>query len=223
MKSLAHSVTAHHGAHVLPRWRAAVRDDLVGEEVIPATESAPVPRSGLTFSGPVRAVVILAFCQSLVFLVLWLVVCASAGASTVDDQPVGSEMRKSTYAPTRTRDPFVVPVPVVQEKPVAARVEPADTSDKPAEQPSAPVVNLVPVNFNLQGTLYQAGNPIALVNGAMLALNKSAMIMAGNHRLEVTPVEITRERVKLRAGDRTVELQMAKPRSTVDLPENLLR
>jgi hypothetical protein len=222
MKLTAHSVMASYGFQVLPRWRNAVRDERQSVDVDSSMQSAMTPRSGLVLSGPVRAVVIMAFCQSLVLLFLWLFICASAGASTGDGQAVGAGMQKSSYAPTQARDPFVVRLPVVAT-PVTTRVETMDDDKNPDEATAVPAVNLVAVAFNLQGTLYQSGNPIALVNGAMLSLNKSATIVVGNHRLEVTPVEITRERVKLRAGDQTVELKMVSPRSTVEVPENLLR
>src|SRR5512140_1059820 len=52
-----------------------------------------------SLSTPLRIVRILAFCQAIIFLVLFLFVCAWAGAATESKSTVDFQVNSSSYAP----------------------------------------------------------------------------------------------------------------------------
>src|ERR1035437_4165303 len=64
-----------------------------------------------SLSIPLRIVGILAFCQALVFIVLFLFICARAGAATEANPTSGLELSPSAYTPQSVRDPFGSEVP----------------------------------------------------------------------------------------------------------------
>src|SRR5260221_3655877 len=64
-----------------------------------------------SLSAPLRIVGILAFCQVLGFVVLFLFICARAGAATKGKPATGLELSLSDYTPQSARDPFGSEVP----------------------------------------------------------------------------------------------------------------
>jgi hypothetical protein len=135
---------------------------------------------------PTVLVGVLAFVQSLVFLLLWLILCATAGAVTQPAPDFKPQIQKSTYAPTKTRDPFLRAGAAVETK-------------------STPVSSFV---FKLQGILYQPSDPAAIVNDQLVRLNKTVSLEDPNSSIEVKAVEITRDRVVLQVRGQRVELQL---------------
>ena len=130
---------------------------------------------------------ILAFIHSLIFLVLWLWICANAGAGTSATADFRADLRQSHYNPTQARDPFS---------------RPGSTT---AEAKAVPVSPLV---FHLDGILYESANASAIVNGTLLSLNKTVSLSSGKEEVQVKAVEITRNRVVLEARGQRVELQI---------------
>jgi Tfp pilus assembly protein PilP len=217
MKLLVHTLPSP--ANIFPTWRAVARDDSKPEVTarVPVANPRPLPSA---VSGPVRTVVIIAFCHSLFFLALWLFLCASAGAATSDHVGGMTELKASTYAPKASRDPFFVNLPQAPAPAGENKLSAASTMDEPP--PVAPVT-MIPVTFELQGTLYQSGNSTALINGSLATLNKQVALAVGDRVVKIVPVEISRERVKIKAGETVVELMMDKPQVTVDLPESVFK
>jgi hypothetical protein len=154
-----------------------------------ATEDAETGTQVWRFPSAVRVAGILAFCQSLIFLVIWLLVCATAGAATKPKAEFAPELKASTYEPTNLRDPFAKPGVASQDAKAA---------------PGAPII------FQLQGILYQPTNPSAIVNDRLLTLNKIVTLNTGNVEVQVKAVEITRNTVVLEVGGQKVELQLSK-------------
>jgi type II secretory pathway component PulC len=132
----------------------------------------------------------MAFIQSLLFLVIWLWLCASAGAAATPKADFSLDLQQSRYDPVQQRDPF------------------GRTREVPAETNAAPAV---PLAFRLDGILYQTTNPSAIVNDKLLTLNKTVALNAGNGEVQVKAVEITRDRVVLEAGGQRVELRINAP------------
>lgn len=126
----------------------------------------------------VRLVSFLAFGHALAFLAFWLLTCVSAGAAPEFDM----RLQLSTYAPTKTRDPI-------------ARVGGAAVEGKVGA-----------VGFMLEGILYQASHPTAIVNGQLVTLNKTVTINAGSAPIQVRALEIGRDKVVLEAAGQKVEL-----------------
>jgi hypothetical protein len=129
---------------------------------------------------------ILAFVQSLIFLVIWLLVCANAGAATAPKDGFNPNLQQSVYNPATQRDPF---------SPAGA----------PAANTAA-AVSTAPSDFHLEGILYQPRSPSAIVNDTLLTLGKTATIDVGGGQIQVKATEITRNRVVLEAGGQKVEL-----------------
>jgi len=150
-------------------------------------EQSPERFSSTTHAGisPVQWVGVLAFVHSLVFLAIWLLICASAGAGTTPQGSFDGDLQKSVYKPVKQRDPFNL-----------AGVTASDSK----------VLPTATIALHLEGILYQPGNPAAIVNGTLVTLNKTASINAGNGEIQVRAIEITRNRVVLQAGDQKVEL-----------------
>jgi len=153
------------------------------------TEYPVAPAQARPFPSAVRVVGILAFCQSLIFLVIWLIVCATASATTKPKAEFAPELKTSAYEPTNQRDPFAKPG-------VASR----DVKSAPG----------APIMFELQGILYQTANPSAIVNNKLLTLNKIVTLTTGSAEVQVKAVEITRDTVVLEVGGQRVELQLSK-------------
>jgi len=133
---------------------------------------------------------ILAFVQSLLFVAIWLWVCAVAGAAPPAKSDFDPDLRLSRYDPVKQRDPFV---PSGRAK--------AGSASGPGQAVGA-------LDFRLEGILYQAKNPSAVVNGVLLTLNKTVTLNTGNGEVQVKAVEITRDRVVLEASGQKVELRM---------------
>ena len=142
--------------------------------------------SGLSTS--LRIVGILAFCQTLVFIVLFLFMCARAGAATESNSTSSLELNPSVYTPQTTRDPF--------------------GSEAPK---SSGVVQTVGADvLKLHGILYNAANPSALVNDQLVELNKTTKVHTDQGDVEVKALKITRELVLLDVGGQKVELRLGE-------------
>jgi type II secretory pathway component PulC len=169
----------HHG-HEIRTWPTCSFAAAQEQEA----RRAPVARA---WPSRLQIVGILAFIQSLLFLVIWLWICASAGAATPPKADFSLDLQQSRYDPVQQRDPF------------------GRTGGVPAESKAAPAAPLV---FHLSGILYQATNPSAVVNDKLLTLNKTVTLNAGNGEVQIKAVEITRDRVVLEVGGQKVELRM---------------
>jgi hypothetical protein len=146
----------------------------------------------------VRIVGLLAFGQSLLFLALWLLMCASAGAAPAKQPEFTTDLSVSTYNPTKQRSPLSkLPAGVIEVK----------------SQPG------VPLRLQLDGILYEATNPAAIVNGQVLSLNKVVTINSDGIEAAVRAVEITRSRVVLEVAGRTVELSLRTQSATDSEPK----
>ena len=133
-----------------------------------------------------RTVAIMAFCQSLLFLVLWLLICARAGAATPAKTEFRPDLVASAYNSVKPRDPF----------------------GKVGAGKDFKALPGAAVAFRLEGILFSAVSPSAIVNGTLVTLNKTVTLSAGNGEIQVKAVEITRERVVIEAGGQRVELQL---------------
>src|SRR5271154_4806431 len=146
-----------------------------------------------SLSTPLRIVGILAFCQALVFVVLFLFLCARAGAAT-EAKPAAKptsnlELSPSVYVPQNTRDPFGAEIPQ-------------------ATDGAAPTRLAGPDMLKLQGILYNKVNPSALVNDQLVELNKTAKVQTAQGEVEVKALEITHEMVLLDVGGQKIELRL---------------
>ncbi|HXI83083.1 MAG TPA: hypothetical protein VNL17_03220 [Verrucomicrobiae bacterium] len=158
------------------------------------TAAAKVERKAVTcrqtasdsLSVPLRIVGVLAFCQALVFIVLFLFICARAGAATVGKPTSDLALSLSAYTPQSERDPFGSEAPKLAG----------------ATQPVGPDL------FKLHGILYSAANPSALVNDQLVELNKTAKVHTVQGDVEVKALKITRELVLLDVGGQQVELRL---------------
>jgi hypothetical protein len=148
----------------------------------------PTDRGSLSTS--LRIVGILAFCQALVFVVLFLFFCARAGAATDAKSTSGLELSPSAYLPQNVRDPFGAEAPKAADgKAVVARLTEPDA-------------------LKLQGILYNKTNPSALVNDQLVELNKTVKVHTEQGEVEVKALEITRELVLLDVGGQKIELRL---------------
>ncbi len=165
-------------------WEIGVRrfDEALSAEMIRKCQDRSVSRA-------VRFVGLLAFGQSLVFLLVWLLICANAGASTAKAPSFNPELQLSTYEPTKARDPF--------GKAGRGSVE-------------SKVVGGAAVTFQLQGILYHPRNPSAIVNGELLHLNKTVTLETPAGSAEIKAIEITRDRVVLEFAGQKVELSLGR-------------
>lgn len=153
-------------------------------------EQSPERSSSTSRAWPsaVQWVGILAFAQSLVFLAIWLLVCASAGAGTTPQGGFNGDLQKSVYKPVKQRDPFNL---------------------AGVTAPDSKVLPTASIALHLEGILYQPGNSAAIVNGTLVTLNKTVSINGGNGEIQVKAIEISRNRVVLQAGDQKVELLLS--------------
>jgi hypothetical protein len=122
--------------------------------------------------------------------VLFLFLCARAGAATEGKPTSDLELNPSVYLPQNARDPFGSEVP------------------KGADG-TAVVARLAgPGMLKLQGILYDKVNPSALVNDQLVALNKTAKVRTAEGDVEVKALEITRDLVLLEIGGQKIELRL---------------
>jgi hypothetical protein len=141
-------------------------------------------------STPLRIVGILAFCQALAFVVLFLFLCTRAGAATEGKTTSSLELNPSVYLPQSARDPFGAEIPKTVDGTAApVRLEGTDA-------------------LKLQGILYNKVNPSALVNDQLVELNKTVKVHTTQGEVEVKALEITRDRVSLDVGGQKVELRL---------------
>lgn len=154
-----------------------------------AVEEAVLSSQARRSSSAIHIVGVLAFTQSLIFLVIWLLICAAAGAATKPQAEFNPELKVSTYKTAKVRDPFA-------RSGVAA--------------PGGKASPSVPITLHLQGILYQPTNPSAIVNDKLLTLDKIVTLSAGNGEVQVKAVEIARDRVVLDVGGQKVELWLSQ-------------
>ena len=141
-------------------------------------------------AAPMRIVGILAFCQVLVFVVLFLFLCARAGAATEGKPTSNFELSPSVYLPQNVRDPFGSEAPKAADgTAVAARIAGPET-------------------LKLEGILYNKANPSALVNDQLVELNKTAKVHTAQGEVEIKALEITHNLVVLDVGGQKVELRL---------------
>lgn len=145
----------------------------------------PVAAGGL--AKPMRIVGMIAFGQTLLFIVFFLFICARAGAATQAKVGFDTELKLSTYITENERDPF--------------GAQSAKSASGVAKSAALSVLKL-------QGILYQASNPAAMINDRLVVLNKPALLPTEQGELEVKAVEITRETVVLEIGKQKVELRL---------------
>lgn len=139
---------------------------------------------------PMRIVGVLAFCQAVFFLILFLFICARAGAATEGKTAPGLELNLSTYAAQTQRDPFGAEIR-----------KSGGTAAMTA--PSADIES-----FKLMGILYDATNPAALVNSQLVDLKKPVKVQTAQGEVEVKALTITRDTVLLEVGGRKMELRL---------------
>jgi hypothetical protein len=144
------------------------------------------PAASSNLSVPLRIVGILAFCQALVFIVVFLFICARAGAAIEGKPSSGLELSPSVYTPQNARDPFGS-----QVSNAAGATQPVATGQ-----------------MKLQGILYNAVNPSALVNDQLVELNKPVKVHTEQGEVEVKALKITRELVLLDVGGQKIELRL---------------
>jgi hypothetical protein len=147
---------------------------------------------GLSQSRPMlpalRWVSLLAFGQAIAFLAFWLFICASAGAAPAKPaQPFTLDLQLSAYEPTKARDPM---------------------TKVGAVSPEAKLLPGAAIPFVLEGILYQASNPSAVVNGKLLTLDKTVSLSIGTSEVQVRAIEIGRDKVVLEASGQKVELRL---------------
>jgi len=193
MRSCTHSSVWTRGA-VATDDVATNRPTIAARRVRAARSRAAMrecrPSSSGGLSASLRLVGVLAFCQVIFFLVLFLFVCARAGAATVSKAERGSNLTLSTYATQTARDPFGSEAVGSVE---TNGVTPAASVDAGA--------------LKVTGILYDAAHPSALINNQLVELNRPVRMPTAQGEVEVKAVTITRERVVLQVGSQTVELQ----------------
>jgi hypothetical protein len=193
MKSPAHPLIWTHRAWPREGLSAAARYEAERDAAAVEMESeAMVCRrtASDSLTTPLRIVGILAFCQALVFVVLFLFLCARAGAATEGKSTSDLELNPSAYLPQTARDPF--------------------GSETPKGTDGAAVVARFagPEALKLEGILYDKAKPSALVNDQLVELNKTAKVHTAQGEVEVKALEITHELVVLEVGGQKVELRL---------------
>lgn len=162
-----------------PTWRSQER----------SVDCRPASNTGL--SGPLRLVGILAFCQTIFFLVLFLFLCARAGAATESKPGNSLELVLSTYTTQTTRDPFG-----------SQSAGATDTNG------TAAATSVGADTLKVSGILYDAHHPSALVNDQLLELNRPVKMHTAQGEVEIKALKITRELVVLQVGEQTMELRL---------------
>jgi len=107
------------------------------------------------------------------------------------------QMRESTYAPEKKRDPFLR---------TGQRAGKTPTVETAAIQ--QPKREISPSLFRLQATLFDRRSPLAVINGEQLELNKPVTMLIGTSEIRVKAVEIARERVVLDVEGQKVEVRL---------------
>jgi hypothetical protein len=138
-----------------------------------------------------RVVGVLAFCQVIVFLVLFLFLCARVGAATESKSGHNLELIPSTYTTQNPRDPFGAQV-----------AGSADTNG------AGTVTSVDAGAMKLMGILYDAAHPSALVNDQLLELNRPVKMQTAQGEVEVKALKITRDLVVLQVGGQQMELRL---------------
>jgi hypothetical protein len=150
------------------------------------------PRAGSgSLSTSVRIVGILAFCQAIGFLALFLFLCARAGAATGSNTVSRLTLTPSTYATQTQRDPFGAEISKASDATGGGSTRTAGAEA-----------------FKLMGILYSAASPSALVNGVLVELNKTVRMQTTQGEVEVKAVTITRDLVVMEVGGQKVELRL---------------
>ncbi len=144
-----------------------------------------------SLSTPLRVVRILAFCQAIIFLVLFLFVCAWTGAATESKSTADLQVTSSSYAPKKERNPFG-----------SGTVDPADSPAK-ADHVIAPSL------LKLSGILYDPVHPSAVVNGQLVELKKAVRVPTEQGEIEVKALRIGRESILVEVGGREHELWLS--------------
>src|SRR5208283_5209919 len=150
---------------------------------VPAWSVDCRPSSNAGLSAPMRVVGVLAFCQAIIFLVLFLFLCARVGAATESKPGHSFELTPSTYTTQNARDPFGAQV--------------AGSTDTNG---AGTVTSVGAGALKLMGILYDAAHPSALVNDQLLELNRPVKMQTAQGQVEVKALKITREVVVLRLG-----------------------
>jgi hypothetical protein len=143
-----------------------------------------------SLSTSMRIVGVLAFCHALFFLVLFLFICARAGA-TESKSSSALQLNPSTYTTQTQRDPFGSEAP-----------NSANTAN------GGKTITAGADSFKLMGILYSPTNPSALVNNELVELNKPVRVQIGQGEVEVKALAITRDTVVLEAGGQKIELRL---------------
>jgi hypothetical protein len=138
-----------------------------------------------------RVVGVLAFCQAIIFLVLFLFLCARAGAATDSKSGHSLELIPSTYTTQSSRDPF------------GAQVAGSTNTNG-----AGTVTSVGADALKLMGILYDAAHPSALVNDQLLELNRPVKMQTAQGEVEVKALRITRELVVLQVGGQEMELRL---------------
>jgi hypothetical protein len=143
-----------------------------------------------SLSTSMRIVGVLAFCHAIFFLILFLFICARAGAAESKSTPA-LQLNLSTYTAQTQRDPFGAEVPIA-----------ANTTN------SATTVTAGADSFKLMGILYSPTNPSALINNELVELNKPVRVQIGQGEVDVKALSITRDTVVLDVGGQKMELRL---------------
>jgi hypothetical protein len=141
--------------------------------------------------GALGLVRILAFCQALLFLTLFLLICTWAGAATESKRVFNPEISKSVYSPVSVRDPFG-----------SGGAKSVSASDGERTRVVGPSL------LKLKGILYHTVHPSAIVNDQLVELNKSVMVQTEQGPVEIKALQMTREVVLLEVGGQKVELRL---------------
>jgi hypothetical protein len=134
----------------------------------------------------------LAFGQVILFLGLLLFICVRAGMGAPSNSGFHPELKLSTYTTENERDPFGF-----------RTARGAGTTATPVGKAVAPAA------LKLQGILYQASSPSAMINNQLVALNKPTVLRSEQGEITVKAVEITRESVVLELEGRKLELRLS--------------
>ena len=191
-----------HAPPAIWTHRAWLDDGVVIEENRPATRdtSAAKAESELvvyqqagsgSLSTSMRIVGILAFCQAIFFLALFLFLCARAGAAPESKAELRLALTPSTYTTETVRDPFGAEISRTSGTAAAGSTRTAGVE-----------------GFKLMGILYNAASPSALVNNQLVELNKPTRMQTGQGEVEVKAVTITRDLVVLEVGGQKMELRL---------------
>src|SRR5947207_699891 len=145
MKAQAHYFSTIQDAPLRAATDWQDRDDCIAESQRKHAPGDYVRPDQQALPKAMRIVGVLAFAQSLIFVVIWLLICASAKAAPAKVPDAAPAVQPSTYEPTKTRDPF-------------GRFGASTPAETAKAAPGAPVV------FSLQGILYQPTDPSAIIN-----------------------------------------------------------